>query len=283
MSSIGLSGLLKRRTIAIALICIIIAVPLIILGHAELSYGGYPQTPSSSVQVHTLKDIWYPRGWGWEPNPLFVSGNMSSYYARPYLMCPNSVEVEIFMQDVTGSTNVSWVGVADYETLRDDGYVNTTLTPLVDGNFGDGEGYTANETEWTYWPATGLPVVGNYLEQGICDLDFSMTGYQSGDMYSICKFGLRFSTDTSLQLYQWSLLIELAIFIGEASEIAGNGMRIIVSTTMTWIPVLVVGLAGAYTEIVNITRGDGVADNGVQDYWFYMLEGYVEMRYGIGG
>jgi len=283
MSSIKLSGLLKRRTIAVGFVCIIISVPLIVLGHAELNYGAYRQTPASSVEIHSLSDIWFTGGSGWTPYPLLVSGNMSSYYTRPYLMCPNNVVVEVFMQDVTRNTNLSWVSVAGYDFLQDGRYVNTTLTPLVDGNFGDGEGYIANETEWTIWPATGLPTVYTSLEQGICDKDFDMTGYLLGEMFSICKVEFDFSTDTSLELYPWSLLIELAILHGEASEIAGHGIRITVTTTMTWIPVLVVGLGGAYTQIVNITRGDGLADNGVQDFWFYMLEGHVEMRYHIGG
>ena len=267
MSSTHLSSLLKRRTVSLILICVIIGVPIIVLGHAELFYGGYGSTPSSSVEVYSLEDVWYPRNPDWQPNPLLIKGNMSAYYSRPVLMVPNNVVIEIFVEDVTNSSSdLSAFDVFDYTFLQDNGYVNTTLTPLVSGDFGDGEDYTANETGWTYWTATGLPKVYGPLGRGISNKNFDMTGNQSGDRYSICSLEFAFNTDTSLRVYQWSVLFELAIIQEGALQLAGHGMRITVETKMTWIPVLAIGLPGSYVQSLNITRGDGVADNGVEDY-----------------
>ncbi|MFW9908973.1 MAG: hypothetical protein ACFFEF_10390 [Candidatus Thorarchaeota archaeon] len=284
MLSTHLSSLLKTRTIAVILICIIIGVPVIILGQAELSYGGYASTPSATLQVYTLEDIWYPRYFDWQPYPLLITGNMSAYYSRPSLMIPSTILVEIFVEDVTNSSSdLSGFGVYNDEVLQDNGYVNSTVTPWVDGNFGDGENYVSNTTEWTFWPTAGLPRESSSLKRGMYTWWRSITGYQSGERYSICSLEVIFNTDTSLRVYQWSVLIELAILLQESSQLAGHGMRIIIATTMTWIPVFTLGLSGPYIESMNITRGDGTTDNGVKDYWFYMLEGNVEIHYDWGG
>jgi len=205
---------------------------------------------------------------------------MSSYYNRPFLMCPYRIVIEVFIEDVTNSSSdLSWISGADYAFLRDEGYVNTTFTPSVAGDFGDSEGYAINQTEWTYWSTMGLRTVSSSLERGISSRDWDLTGYQVGDRYSILSMDMRFNPDSSLYIYQWSLLLELAIILEGAELLAGHQFQFTVETTMTWIPFFVFSQPGGYTQSMNVTRGDGIADNGIQDYTLYMIEGDVEIDY----
>jgi hypothetical protein len=282
MTFARLNSLYKQKPVAVVLICIIILTPVVILGHAEIAYGTYDQTPSASIDVYTLSDVWYPRHGDWQPNPILVKGSINSYYNRPLLMCPNRVIVEVFVEDTTNSSSdLSFFELADYAFLQDTGYVNTTFTPMIDGNFGDAENYIANETEWTFWNTAGLPTVSSSLEQGINYRNMDYTKYQSGDRYSICTMEFGFGTDVSLRVYQWSLLLELALILEGAEQIAGHGLSFTIMTTISWIPVLVVGIPGGYSQTVNVTRGDGIADNGVSDYSLYMLEGDLDISYRI--
>jgi len=282
MALVKLKELYSKRPIAVILIFIIILTPVIILGHAEIVYGSYDQSPNADITIYTLTDVWYPRQGDWQPNPILVKGSINSYYSRPILMCPNKVVIEVFVEDTTNSSSdLSFVQLSDYAFLQDTGYVNTTLTPMIDGNYGDGEGYSANESTWTYWTTTGLPIVSSSLEQGISYRNMDFTQYQSGDRYSVCSLEFWFSTDTMLRTYQWSLLLELGIILDGAEKIGGHGISFTLMTTVTWIPVLVVGVPGGYSQTVNITRGDGVSDNGVLDYSLYMLEGDLDISYRI--
>jgi len=282
MTLVKLKDQYSKRPVTVIVLFIIILTPMIILGHAEIAYGSYDQSPNADITIYTLTDVWYPRHGDWQPNPILVKGSINSYYSRPILMCPNKVVIEVFVEDTTNSSSdLSFIELSDYAFLQNTGYVNTTLTPMVDGNYGDGELYSANESSWTYWNAEGLPTVSSSLEQGICYRNMDWTQYQSGDRYSICSLEFWFSTDTSLRVYEWSLLLELGIIFEGAEAISGHGLSFTFMTTISWIPVFVVGVPGGYSQTVNITRGDGVADDGVLDYSLYLLEGDLGISYRI--
>ena len=272
--------LTKRRVISIVVI-FIIAIPTVILVHAEVNYGGYGNEPTHSVRVDSLKDIWYPLHGDWQPNPLFISGSVSSYYSRPFLMYPSSIELEFLMKDKTNAEeDLSWLSVSDYLIVSSDYRVNVTLDPNVSGSYGDGEGYTANQSEWVIWNSDGLPLISTSIGAGISKGGFNMTGHYVSDYYSFCKIALSFGLDTSLRSMDWSLLLEIAILRDDASQITGHQMEIIVAYTITWRQILVFELWGRATQSDMIVRGDGLADNGIADYNFYMLQGDISIQYG---
>lgn len=277
MSSIN-EIITKRRIIALVLI-LVIAIPTTILVHAELSYGDYSKEPTHSVQVHSPKDIWYPRNGNWQPYPVLVTGNISSYFSRPYLMYPSDIEVEFLMKDATNlSTDLSWLSVADYAVIPDGGKINVTLNPNVSGDYGDNENYAVNQSEWVNWHSHGLPLIPNSTGAGISGHDIDMTGHLISSYYSFCKVKLSFGQETSLRSLNWSLLLEIAILREDASLIAGHWMELIVTYTITWVPILVFRLIGSNTYSDTIVRGDGLPDMGVVDYTFYMLEGDVTLN-----
>jgi hypothetical protein len=263
-------------------VILIIAIPTVILVHAEVSFGGYGNEPTHSVSVHSLEDIWYPVHHGWQPNPLFINGSVNSYYSRPFLMYPSSIELEFLIKDNTNvDEDLSWLSVSDYLIVLSDYRVNVTLDPNVSGSYGDGEGYAANQSEWIIWNSDGLPLISTSIGAGISKDGFNLTGHYVSDYYSFCKIALSFGLDTSLRSMDWSLLLEIAILQEEASLIAGHQMQIAVAYTITWRQVLLLNYLGSSTQQSDmIVRGDGVADNGIADYNFYMLQGDISTQYG---
>lgn len=272
--------LTKRRVISIVVI-LIIAVPTTILVHAEASYGSYGHEPTSSVRVYSLKDMWYPLHGDWQPYPLFISGSADSYYSRPILMYPSSIELEFLMKDSTNiNEDLSWLSAADYTIVSAGQRVNVTLDPNVNGSYGDGEAYVANQSEWVIWNSAGLPFTRTPIGAGIYSHSWNYTGYYVSDCYSFLRVTLSFGRDTSLHSLDWSLLIEIAILQEEASLIAGHQMEIIVAYVITWKPTLVFELPGSSTQSDMIVRGDNLTDDGRTDYNFYMLEGDISIQYG---
>jgi hypothetical protein len=272
--------LLTRRILSLILICIIIAVPITVLVHAELSYGGYDQDQYQSVEVYSLKDIWYPRNPDWQPYPLFIKGEVNSYYSRPFLMYPHSVVMEFFFEDITNSSaDLSWLGVSDYTLITEGRSVNVTVEPKINGNYGDNEGYIVNESESVSWYGDSLPLIATSVGAGISYRDLDMTGEKVGDRYSICTITLGFGLDTKLQSLDWSILLEIAILLEEASQISGHEMQVSMAYTITWTPILVSVLwwDTSYSEL--IIRGDSVTDGSVTDYTLFMLEGNIEIDY----
>lgn len=273
------TNLLNRRVQALILACIIIMLPVIVLIHAELSYGGYDKEQGQSVQVYSLRDIWYPSSHGWQPNPFFIEGQVNSYYQRPFLIYPYNVVMEFFIEDVTNnSMDLPWSGIADYTILTQNRGFNVTVIPKVSGDFGDNEGYVVNESESVIWFGDGLPMTDTSVGAGISYHDIDMTGVRVGNRYSIGTIELRFGLDTSLRQCVWSLLLEIAV-LEEASLISGHEIQFSVEYTITWVPVLVAVLwwTSTYSDIV--IHGDGVTDESVVDYTFFMLEGNIETDY----
>ena len=249
--------------------------PVIVLLHAELSYGGFDQEQYQSVQVYSLRDIWYPSSHGWQPNPFFIEGQINSYYQRPFLIYPYSVVMEFFIEDITNSSSdFPWVGIADYAILSQDLGVNVTVEPKVSGNYGDSEGYVANESESVTWFGDSLPLIYTSAGAGISYHDIDMTGVQMGTRYSIGTIELRFGLDTALRQCYWSLLLEIAV-LEEASSISGHEIQFSIEYTITWVPVLVTVLWWNTIYSGTVIRGDGVNDESVIDYNFFMLEGDI--------
>jgi hypothetical protein len=272
--------LVSRRVIALILI-VIIAVPITVFVHAELAYGSYNQEPTHSVMVYSLKDIWYPNEGSCQLYPLFIVGNISSYYSRPYLMYPSNIEFEFLMKDNTNLTaDLSWLMMAGYDIISEGTYINVTLNPNVNGDYGDAEGYVANQSEWTSWYSKGLSVINTSIGAGISSHDLHLTGYRISHYYSFCKVGVSFGLDTSLRSVSIGLLLEFPIFREEASQIAEHWMEIIVAYTITWTPILILELSETNLYSDMIFRGDGLADEGMVDYTFYMLEGNITIRQG---
>ncbi len=254
-------------------------LPVSILLHAELSYGGYDKEQDQSVQVYSLKDIWYPSSQDWQPNPFFIEGQINSYYQRPFLMYPYSVVMDFFIEDITNSSSdLPWFGISEYTILTQNLGFNVTVEPKVSGDFGDNEGYVINESESVTWFGNGLPMTGTSVGAGISYHDVDMTGVRVGTRYSIGTIELRFGLDTSLRQCIWSLLLEIAV-VDEASLISGHEIQLSVEYTITWVPVLVAVLwwTSTYSDIV--IRGDGANDESVIDYNFFMLEGDIGTDY----
>jgi hypothetical protein len=276
----GKKILTKRRIISTVVI-LVIAIPTTIIVHAEASYGSYGHEPSSTVRIYSLKDVWYPLHGDWQPYPLFISGSVDSYYSRPFLMYPSSVELEFLIKDSTNiNGDLSWFSAADYTIVSAGQRVNVTLDPYVNGSYGDGEAYVANQSKWVIWNSEGLPFTGNPMGAGLYYHSWNYTGYYVSDCYSFLRVTIAFGRDTSLHSLDWSLLIEIAILQEEAFLIAGHQIEIIVAYTTTWKPTLVFELPGSFTQSDMIVRGDNVTDNGIMDYNFYMLQGDISIQYG---
>ena len=272
--------LLNRKVMALVLF-FIIAVPTTILVHAELNYGSYDQEPTHSVRVYSLRDVWYPSEGSFQLYPLFITGNISSYYSRPYLMCPSSIEFNFFMKDATNLTaDLTWLSMAGYDIVSEGTYINVTLNPNVSGDYGDAEGYIANQSEWTCWYSHGLPVISTSTGAGISSHDIDLTGYWLSHYYSFCKVYVSFGLDTSLRSLNLGLLLEFPIFRDGASQIAGHWMEVIVAYTIYWTPILLYRLPGTSWYSNMMFRGEGLADEGMADYTFYMLEGDIAIRKG---
>ncbi len=275
--------LLNRKIIALIL-AIAIVIPAAILAHAELSYGSYRSEPAYAVRVESLQDIWYPSEGTWQPNPIFINGSASSYYSRPYLMYPIKAEFEILIKDTENLTaDLSWLSVSDYDIISNGTYINVTFVPLVSGNYGDNEGYVTNQSESTVWQSKGLPLISTPTGVGISSRDINMTGFSypfMSDYYSICKLDILFGLDTRLLSVDWGILLEIAILRSGASQIAGHLMIILVTYTITWIPILVTVMPGNIMRSGMLYRGEGLADEGVADYEFYMLEGDITINRG---
>ncbi|MFW9961203.1 MAG: hypothetical protein ACFFDV_09300 [Candidatus Thorarchaeota archaeon] len=275
--------LLNRKVIALIL-AIAIVIPPAVLVHAELSYGSQSSEPTYTVRVESLQDLWYPSEGTWQPNPIFINGNASSYYSRPFLMYPIKIEFEILVKDTENLTaDLSWLSVSDYDIISNGTFINVTLVPLVSGNYGDNEGYLANRSESTVWQSKGLPTISTSTGVGISSHDINMTGFSysfMSDYYRLCKVEILFGLDTRLLSVDWGILLEIAILRNEASQIAGHLMIILVTYTITWIPILVTVLPGNIMRSGMLYRGEGLADEGVEDYEFYMLEGDIAINRG---
>jgi hypothetical protein len=272
--------LLNRKVVALLLV-VIIAVPFTIFAYSELNYGNYGNQPTHKMEAYSLEDMWYPSDGAWQPYPLFITANISSYYSRPFLMYPDHIEFDFLMKDTVNLTaDLSWLSVSDYHIVPLGTYVNTTLTPKVSGDYGDNEGYIANQSESTVWHGTGLPLTSTSIGAGIQKRSFNMTGYWISHYYSFCRLGLSFGVDTSLRSIAWSLLLEIAINQQGASKIAGHWMEIIVWYTIYWVPILVFETFGGTNYSGSLPRGDGLSDEGMADFTFYMLEGDISLQLG---